>query len=157
MKETLKKIGKQTINGLLISVIIVMFCVTYASFMSLKTIKELQKKDLSIQLSVENGMVLNMEATGYAIGAPYSSLTKSGECIVGKGFLKVGDLDVFTVAVDPKVLKLGSVVYMDSLGLGMVTDTGSKINGLKIDICFKTIQEARNFGKKTVKVFILKN
>jgi len=154
MNETLKKTGKQIINTLLISVIVVMF---FATYINLKAMKELQKKDLSIQLSVENGMVLNMEATGYAMGAPYSSLTKSGECVVGKGFLKVGDLDVFTIAADPKILKLGSIVYMDSLGLGMVTDTGSKINGLKIDICFKTIQEARNFGKKTVKVFILKN
>lgn len=114
-------------------------------------------QELKINVKVENGMVLNMEATGYAMGAPYSSLTKSGEWVVGKGFLKVGDLDVFTIASDPKVLKLGSIVYIDGLGLGMVTDTGSKVNGLKIDICFKTIQEARNFGKKKVKVFILKN
>ena len=111
---------------------------------------------VEFNVSVENGMVLEFEATGYAIGPPYNSITKSGHPVVNLGYLKIGDENIFTVAADKNVLPMGSLIYIDSLGIGMVQDTGTAIKGMKIDICFTTMDKAMQFGKKKVRVMVLR-
>lgn len=61
-----------------------------------------------------------------------------------------------SVAVDPDIIPLGSTVYID-YGDGVehvyrADDTGSAINGLKIDICVSSHEEALNLGVKTASV-----
>lgn len=118
---------------------------------------EIRNVDYGISLQVENGMVMTMEATGYAIGPPYNSITRNENPVINKGFLRIGDVDIFTIASDPKVLKMGSVVYIERLGIGLVHDTGTKIKGMKIDICFTTMDEAMKFGKQDVRIHLLRN
>jgi len=96
-------------------------------------------------------------ATGYAIGPPYASIVRSGQPVVNRGFMSVGDIELFTVAVDPKVIPLGSVLWIEGLGLGMASDTGRLIKGRRIDICFTTMREAWYFGKKSVEVVMLRS
>lgn len=96
-------------------------------------------------------------ATGYAIGPPYASIVRSGQPVVNKGFMSVGDIELFTVAVDPKVIPLGSVLWIEDLGLGMASDTGRLIKGRRIDVCFTTMREAWYFGRKDVKVVMLRS
>jgi len=111
---------------------------------------------VEFNISVENGMVMKMIATGYAIGPPYNSITRSGHPVINLGYLKIGDENIFTVASDPNVLPLGSLIYIDSLGIGMVQDTGTAIKGMKLDICFTTMDEAMQFGKQKVKVIVFR-
>jgi len=40
------------------------------------------------------------------------------------------------VAVDPKVVNLGSWVYVPGYGIGLAADTGGKIKGRRIDLCY---------------------
>lgn len=96
-------------------------------------------------------------ATGYAIGPPYASIVRSGQPVVNKGFMSVGDIELFTVAVDPTVIPLGSVLWIEGMGLGMASDTGRLIKGRRIDICFTTMREAWYFGKKDVEVVMLRS
>jgi 3D (Asp-Asp-Asp) domain-containing protein len=96
------------------------------------------------------------EATGYAIGPPYSTITKLGHPVFNKGSITIGGMDVFTIAVDPKVIPLGSIVYIDSLGMAMATDTGPKIKGMIIDVCFANMQEAMSWGRRKVSVTVLR-
>ena len=96
-------------------------------------------------------------ATGYAIGHPYSTVTKMGKPVMNRGYMKLGELDIFTIAVDPRVIPLGSVVYIEGLGLGMATDTGTKIKGNRIDVCFTTMRDAMRFGAKSIKVVMLRS
>lgn len=61
-----------------------------------------------------------------------------------------------SIAVDPDIIPLGSTVYID-YGDGIehvyrADDTGSAINGLKIDICVSSHEEALNLGVKTASV-----
>lgn len=66
------------------------------------------------------------------------------------------------VAVDPKVIPLGTRLYIETTdgsfiyGTAVAADTGGAIKGNRIDLCFNSRKEARNFGRRQVKVYILK-
>ncbi len=59
------------------------------------------------------------------------------------------------IAVDPRVIPLGSRVYVDGYGYAIAADTGSAIRGNKIDVCFDTHDEALAWGLRRLKVYVL--
>lgn len=61
-----------------------------------------------------------------------------------------------TIAVDPRVIPLGTKVYVEGYGLAIAEDTGGAIKGNKIDVFFYTYNEMRRWGVKYVDVYILK-
>lgn len=58
-----------------------------------------------------------------------------------------------TVAVDPRVIPLGSTVYIPNYGEAVAADTGGAIIGDRIDLCMETFEECYNFGRQNVEVF----
>lgn len=60
------------------------------------------------------------------------------------------------VAVDPSVIPLGTNLYIPGYGHAVAADTGGAIRGKKIDLCFDNIQESIEFGRRNIKVYILK-
>ncbi len=66
------------------------------------------------------------------------------------------------VAVDPRVIPLGSKLYIESAdgsyvyGSAIAADTGGAIKGNRIDLCFNSRSEAISFGRRAVKVYVLK-
>jgi 3D (Asp-Asp-Asp) domain-containing protein len=60
------------------------------------------------------------------------------------------------ISVDPKVIKLGTKVYVEGYGYAVAGDTGGAIKGKKIDIFVPSQKSAIQWGRKTVKVQILK-
>jgi uncharacterized protein YabE (DUF348 family)/3D (Asp-Asp-Asp) domain-containing protein len=59
------------------------------------------------------------------------------------------------VAVDPRVIPLGSRVYVVGYGYAMAYDTGGDIKGDRIDLCFDTGAECERWGVKSVTVIVL--
>jgi uncharacterized protein YabE (DUF348 family) len=59
------------------------------------------------------------------------------------------------VAVDPRVIPLGTRIYVPGYGLALAADTGGDIVGKRIDLCFEGYTEAMSYGRRTVKVYIL--
>jgi len=59
------------------------------------------------------------------------------------------------VAVDPKVIPMGTKLYVEGYGEAIAADQGNAIKGNRIDLFFNTHQQALNWGMKTVKVTIL--
>ncbi len=59
------------------------------------------------------------------------------------------------VAVDPRVIPLGSRLYVDGYGLAIAADIGSAIKGHHIDLCFSSRLEAMRWGRHTVTVVVL--
>jgi len=57
-------------------------------------------------------------------------------------------------AVDPDVIPLGTRLYIEGYGDAIAADTGGAIKGNKIDVFFETEQEARNWGRRRVTVYI---
>lgn len=51
-----------------------------------------------------------------------------------------------TIAVDPRVIPLHSIVYIEGLGYFVAEDTGSAIKGNKIDIFVSSKEEAIQLG-----------
>ena len=94
--------------------------------------------------------IIDMEATAYYPGPedtwPYASGTTASGLKAGYG----------VVAVDPRFIRLKTLLYVEGYGYAIAADTGGGIKGKRIDLCFDTYQEAVRFGRKTLKVYILR-
>jgi 3D (Asp-Asp-Asp) domain-containing protein len=60
------------------------------------------------------------------------------------------------VAVDPRVIPLGSMIFVPGYGIAIAADTGGAIIGDRIDLCMDSYGDAVNFGRQTVRVYLLK-
>lgn len=66
-----------------------------------------------------------------------------------------------TVAVDPRVIPLGTRMFIESAdgsfvyGYCVAEDTGGAIKGNKVDLFFNTNSECMQFGRRNVNVYIL--
>lgn len=92
----------------------------------------------------ELGEPMTFQATAYAL----KGRTRSG------AYVRRG-----VIAADPRVLPLGSVVQIKAgkyTGVYTVHDTGGKIKGNIIDVWMPTNQEARQFGRRKIKLHVLK-
>lgn len=59
------------------------------------------------------------------------------------------------IAVDPRVIPMRSKVYVEGYGYAIAGDVGGAIKGNRIDVCYNTVQEALNWGRRRVRVYIL--
>ncbi|TWT27393.1 3D domain-containing protein [Planomicrobium sp. CPCC 101110] len=78
-----------------------------------------------------------------------SGITRTGINLKKNPGLKV-------IAVDPNVIKLGTKVYVEGYGYAVAGDTGGAIKGKKIDVFIPTQSGALKWGRKNVKIKILK-
>lgn len=92
--------------------------------------------------------VLDMTATAYAPG-PLDNGKWNNLNYVG-GIVKKG-----VVAVDPKVIPMGTKLWVEGYGPAVADDQGSAIKGNRIDLAFNDRQEALDYGIQKVKVYVL--
>ena len=59
------------------------------------------------------------------------------------------------VAVDPKVIPLGTHLYVEGYGEALAADIGSAIKGNRIDLYYESPEDVAKYGKRTVKVYVL--
>ncbi|MCO7124192.1 3D domain-containing protein [Sporolactobacillus shoreicorticis] len=60
------------------------------------------------------------------------------------------------IAVDPRVIPLGSKVKIPGYGTAIARDTGGYIKGKIIDVHFKTRHQALKWGRKHIKIKVYK-
>jgi len=60
------------------------------------------------------------------------------------------------VAVDPRVIPLGTHLYIPGYGIAVAGDTGGAIVGDRIDLGFDSLREALLFGRRSITVYRLK-
>ncbi len=86
-------------------------------------------------------------ATGYSAGPAGGAIgnwTATGvRCTYG------------AVAVDPRLIPLGSKLYIEGYGYGFACDVGGAIKGKHIDLAFDSPAAAFRHGKKQVQIWIL--
>lgn len=58
-------------------------------------------------------------------------------------------------AVDPKVIALRSLIFVEGYGFAWAGDTGGDIKGKRIDLCYNTTKEALSWGRRKTKVYVL--
>ena len=89
---------------------------------------------------------MDMVATAYTAGcAGCSGITAIGRP-AGHGI----------VAVDPRVIPLGTRLYIPGYGFALAGDTGGAIRGNRIDLGFNSLRDAIEFGRREVTVYRLK-
>lgn len=100
-----------------------------------------------------SGSSLNYKKQLSMTATAYSAFKKGG----GYGVTASGMTARYgVVAVDPRVIPLGTKLYIEGYGYAVAADTGGAIKGNKIDLCFeKSNSELMAFGRKTVQVYIL--
>jgi uncharacterized protein YabE (DUF348 family) len=59
------------------------------------------------------------------------------------------------IAVDPSVIPLGSKLYIEGYGYAWAADTGGSIQGDRIDLFMEEHAQCVQWGRKTVKVYLL--
>ena len=96
--------------------------------------------------------VVDVKATAYAPG-PHDNDQWGDKTYLGTT-VRPG-----VIAVDPRVVPLGSQVYVqfpDGHGEYMrAEDTGGAIKGKRIDIAMSSVDKAQDFGIQNVKVFVM--
>lgn len=93
--------------------------------------------------------VLTMEATAYEPGPQSCGIYADGYTYTGK------KATYGIAAVDPKVIPLGTKLYIEGYGFAAAEDIGSAIKENRIDVCYDTVRETLLWGRKRVKVYIL--
>jgi uncharacterized protein YabE (DUF348 family)/3D (Asp-Asp-Asp) domain-containing protein len=106
-----------------------------------RTLK-LNGKSVSVKHMLSNVTLTAYSAgpasTGKSRGDPGYGVTASG-AVVKEGR---------TIAVDPDIIPLGWWVYIEGIGFRRAEDTGSAINGKKIDVYYDSHGRASKFGRK---------
>ncbi|MCX8053988.1 MAG: 3D domain-containing protein, partial [Armatimonadetes bacterium] len=95
--------------------------------------------------------VLTMHATAYDPGPRSCGRYATGRTACG---LQAG---YGVVAVDPRVIPLGTHLYIEGYGHAIAGDRGRAIKGNRIDLGFSTYKEAIRFGRKRVTVHVLRD
>ncbi len=111
--------------------------------------KKLVKKTVSAEKAAT-------AATGSAVSNK-GSFIATAYCLKGRTAMGHG-VRRGIIAGDPRVLKLGSRVKLGAgaySGQYLVSDTGGRIKGKKIDIWVPSCAEARRFGRRTVTLGVL--
>lgn len=117
--------------------------------------------EVTAALDFKNAKTLMVEATAYTNDpASNGSQLYDGRALTATGY-DVTDTITYQglpiVAVDPKVIPLGTKVYVEGVGLAVALDTGGAIKGNKIDVLVSDEQTAKTFGRKTVKLWVIPN
>jgi 3D (Asp-Asp-Asp) domain-containing protein len=58
------------------------------------------------------------------------------------------------ISVDPKVIPLGTRGYIEGIGDVVASDTGGAVKGNIVDIWMPSYEEAMNWGRRKVKLWI---
>ncbi|MGM0380378.1 MAG: 3D domain-containing protein [bacterium] len=90
-----------------------------------------------------------MLATGYSTHALDTAPYNDGYTALG---LSAG---YGIVAVDPRVIPLGTLLYVEGYGYALAADVGGAIKGNRIDLCFSNRRQALLFGRQYKTVYIL--
>ncbi|MCI3146479.1 hypothetical protein C5137_09135 [Bacillus cereus] len=99
----------------------------------------------------DTGVEFYVEATAYSVeGSPPNERITASGIDIGK------NPNIKLIAVDPKVIKLGTKVWVEGYGDAIAGDTGGAIKGNKIDVLFPTEKQAREWGRKKVRIKIMK-
>ncbi|MFA2562735.1 cell wall-binding protein EntB [Bacillus wiedmannii] len=97
---------------------------------------------------------LTVVATAYTAD-PSENGTHGGRVLTAMGHDLTANPNIRIIAVDPKVIPLGSKVWVEGYGEAIAGDTGSAIKGNRIDVLMGSKSKAMNWGRQTVKVKIL--
>lgn len=108
----------------------------------------------AVQTQDKNNKLVEKTVSSKAVGASRGSFVATAYCLRGKTAMGHG-VRQGIIAADPRVLRLGSKINLTGGGYSgnyLVSDTGGKIKGKRLDIWMSSCAEARRFGRRNVSV-----
>jgi 3D (Asp-Asp-Asp) domain-containing protein len=103
--------------------------------------------------SLNYSRMIRMESTAYTSGFQCTG-KRPGD--PGYGITASGmHVQRGVVAVDPRIIPLGTRLYVDGYGFAIAADTGGAIRGYKIDVFMYNLSDALVWGRRAVNVYIL--
>ncbi len=133
------------------------------------------KRQVEMEEFVSDGKVIRtIEADVKVLDEGIPGIMKTGSVEDTEGFVKIMQASAYhpsdgngygitatgtraghgTIAVDPRVIPLGTRVFIPHYGHAVAADTGGAIIGDRIDLCMETFEECYNFGRRNVEVFV---
>ncbi|QWU45630.1 cell wall-binding protein EntB [Bacillus sp. NP247] len=116
--------------------------------------EEAKAKEVSKNNTQSAKRELTVVATAYTAD-PSENGTYGGRVLTAMGHDLTANPNMRIIAVDPKVIPLGSKVWVENYGEAIAGDTGSAIKGNRIDVLMGSKSKAMNWGRQTVKVKVL--
>lgn len=111
--------------------------------------QETNTKPSTNQSVPQSGKTMTVTATAYTPScAGCSGVTATGINVKANPNMKV-------IAVDPRVIPLGSKVWVEGYGTAIAGDTGGAIKGHKIDLLMPNNSQANSWGVRTVTIKVL--
>jgi len=102
----------------------------------------LEKADDDVELAYTD--IMTVKAYAYTTGGSVGTKTASGKRAA-----------VGLIAVDPKVIPIGTKMYVEGYGFCEAADTGGSIKGKIIDLYMETRHDCLSWGVRQVKVYFL--
>lgn len=96
--------------------------------------------------SYTRGWTATFEATAYSPNEPGLDWKTATGRRAGYGI----------IAVDPRVIPLGSTCFVEGYGYAIAADTGGAIKGHHIDVCYISVAQCNRWGRKKVVVHVFK-
>jgi uncharacterized protein YabE (DUF348 family) len=124
-----------------------------------KKVKEKQDQVVAVGTKVITKQVSRGMETGveyYVTSTAYTANCNGCSGTTSTGINLHQNPNIKVIAVDPRVIPLGTKVYVEGYGYAVAADTGSAVKGHKIDVFFPTKSQAYRWGHRTVKIKILK-
>lgn len=94
---------------------------------------------------VGGGTEITMLATAYTYEPGHHNITFGGLYA-----------DTGVVAVDPSVIPLGALLWIEGYGYATAGDTGGLIKGRRVDLFMRTKAEAVQYGIRQVRVIVVR-
>lgn len=118
---------------------------------------EVKQRSLEDEMNLTQYPSVHVTATGYTAGQESTGKSKSHPAYgITKSGLKVRRDLYSTIAADPAVFPIGTVLWIPGYGYGVVADTGSAIKGNRLDLFYNTVDEVyKKWGKKNIDVYIV--
>lgn len=126
------------------------------------TTKESKDKIVVVGTKASSQPALASRGTGskskefYVTATAYTASCNGCSGTTATGYNLRSNPNAKVIAVDPSVIPLGSKVYVEGYGYAVAADTGSAISGNKIDVFFPNKSQAYQWGRKKVKIRVLR-
>lgn len=125
--------------------------------------KEVSTNDITVK-NTNNSSTTDSNTTtnneninpGYISNFTMESTAYTGDTITATGTVPVRDSEgISTIAVDPSIIPLGSLLYVNGYGYAIAADTGGAIQGNIIDLYLNSYEECMNWGRQNVSVYLI--
>lgn len=121
--------------------------------------KEIERKEIDRErVKKPVTKIIEKSTVGTINGAEYArKFTVKAYSYTGGGRTASGlPAAVGRIAVDPRVIPLGTRVYVEGYGFATAADTGGNIKGNTIDVYYNSAGQCRSWGCRYVTIYILK-